>query len=120
MVSNGYNYINLSYLHLMADNDPGMVRTMLKMLLEELPFELGKMRHFASNEQWSELRATSHKMKSTLAFVGNEKLITTNRKIEQYAQDGTNLEDIPDLISNVESMTDHAILELRDALNKSQ
>lgn len=115
MTSNDYSYINLSYLQLMADNDPDMVQTMINMLLKELPVELERMKAHFKSKSWQDLRATAHKMKSTLAFVGNEKLTSLNRTIEKYAQQETQLEELPALVGQLEVLIGHVLSELRDA-----
>ena len=77
------NLINLDYLQLMSDNDKDMELTMLEMLLDELPSEFEKMQSFCKTENWEELNKVAHKMKTTLAFVGNEEMTNTNLTIEQ-------------------------------------
>ncbi|MEO1257929.1 MAG: Hpt domain-containing protein [Bacteroidota bacterium] len=83
------NLINLDYLKLMADGDREMEKVMLDMLLTELPseFEIMKSLHYA--QDWKELSKVSHKMKSTLAFIGNEEITEANLKVEQLTKQGT-------------------------------
>lgn len=76
-------HINLSYLLLMADEDADMKKLMLAMLLDEIPTELEKMNDCYERKDWDMLRRISHKMKTTLSFVGNEKLTKTNDEIER-------------------------------------
>jgi HPt (histidine-containing phosphotransfer) domain-containing protein len=85
------NCINLDYLRLMADNDEEMIQTMLAMLLDELPSEMDKIRELAAAENWDELTRVSHKMKSTLAFVGNEAMSTANKELERITKYKTDL-----------------------------
>ena len=80
------NLTNLEYLKLMSDGDQEMEMTMLEMLLEELPTEFEKMKALHTVRDWEELSRVSHKMKSTLAFIGNEDLTTANLKIEHLTK----------------------------------
>lgn len=82
----GYKHIDLSYLDLMADGDRDMKKTMLGMLLEEPAEEMQLMREHAKNEDWEALHQVSHKMKSTLSFVGNEEMVALNKEIETNAR----------------------------------
>ncbi len=96
--------INLEYLELMSDGDADMKKTMLLMLLEELPEEIQKLHDAYSAQDWIELRSVSHKLKSTLSFVGNTEMTEANKKIEQYAYQHTNLDTIPSLIAVLDEL----------------
>lgn len=80
------NLTNLDYLKLMADGDRDMEQTMLEMLLVELPEEFGKMETLFAANDWLPLSKVSHKMKSTLPFIGNDELTSVNLKIEQLTK----------------------------------
>ena len=80
------SHTNLEYLRLMADGDKDMEQTMLEMLIAELPGEFEKMKALLQAENWEELSKVSHKMKSTLAFIGNDEMTHANREIEQLSK----------------------------------
>ena len=83
--------LDLSYLDLMADGDDSMKQTMLDMLVEEIPIELDKLREAFLSRDAEQLRQVAHKMKSTLAFVGNEALTVANATLEKIGQEGHDL-----------------------------
>ena len=56
-----FMFINLDYMDMMSDGDESMKKTMLEMLLEELPQELAKMRELLGTANWKELSSVSHK-----------------------------------------------------------
>lgn len=87
---------NLDYLKLMADGDLNMEQTMLEMLIEELPTEFDKMKTLYTAKDWKELSQVSHKMKSTLAFIGNDELTAANLKIEHLTKQDSlpSIEDV--------------------------
>ncbi len=95
------NCINLDYLRLMADNDEEMVQTMLAMLLEELPEEMEKISALCETEDWDELTRVSHKMKSTLAFVGNDDMTNANKDLERVTKYKTDLQLAPCLVETL-------------------
>jgi len=86
-----FKFINLDYMDMMSDNDPEMKKTMLEMLFEEVPEEMDKMKALFEAENWQELSEVSHKMKSTLAFVGNPEMTTANSKIEKVVKDNSEI-----------------------------
>ena len=80
------NLINLDYLKLMSDGDADMEQTMLEMLMDELPNEFEKMKELHMSKDWQALTKVSHKMKSTLAFIGNDDMTSANLTIEKLTK----------------------------------
>jgi len=115
---NCYKYINLEYLEMMADGDDSMKKIMLEMLLEELPQEIEKMKELCAASNWSEVSAVSHKLKSTLAFVGNDEMTDSNKNIEIMAKDASETHQIPELIEKLKNLCPSAIIELTQEMEK--
>ncbi|MEM9919879.1 MAG: Hpt domain-containing protein [Bacteroidota bacterium] len=115
---NTYNYINLDYMDMMSDGDDEMKKVMLDMLFEELPEEVGKMRSLAVASDWKALMEVSHKMKSTLAFVGNPTMTAANKDVEQLSKSEENLDRIPELVGTLEELCPKAIDELKKEYNR--
>ena len=113
MTDSAYVYINLDYLNLMIDGDNDMKKVMLEMLFDELPTEIEKMNMHAANHNWQELKAVSHKMKSTLAFVGNDVLTVSNQEIEQIAKSESRTERVPALLEKIGVLAPKVLAELR-------
>ena len=107
------NHTNLDYLKLMADGDRDMEQTMLEMLLSELPEEFAKMKSLYQEQNWEELSKVSHKMKSTLAFIGNEDVTAANKQIEQLAKSEVGLEIIESLMATFENRLPDILAELK-------
>jgi HPt (histidine-containing phosphotransfer) domain-containing protein len=89
-----FTKINLSYLHTMSDNDPEMVATVLGMLLAELPVEVTKLKDLVDQNLWTEAHLVSHKLKSTLSFVGSKEMTQLNTAIMDAAKTQSNLDGI--------------------------
>lgn len=101
MESTAAQLINLDYLRLMADNDEEMVQTMLTMLLEELPEEMAKIQELAAIKDWDELTKVSHKMKSTLSFVGNDDMTAANKELERITKYKTGIEHVDSYVAKL-------------------
>jgi HPt (histidine-containing phosphotransfer) domain-containing protein len=110
-------YINLDYLRLMSDGDADMEKVMLDMLLIELPTEFEKMKNLCVAQEWEELSRVSHKMKSTLAFVGNDEMTEANKAIESFTKNNENLEDVAGHIATMERFMQPVMQELEAALS---
>ncbi len=112
---------NLDYLKLMSDGDRDMEQTMLEILLTELPEEFNKMKSLFAEQQWEGLSKVSHKMKSTLAFIGNADMTNANLKIEQLTKQKDNppikddVEVIADMMVQFEGMLPAVLEELNQA-----
>ncbi|MEL6923177.1 MAG: Hpt domain-containing protein [Bacteroidota bacterium] len=116
---NTHQHINLNYLEMMADGDDSMKVVMLEMLLEELPVEVAKMRELTDAGNWSELTSVSHKMKSTLAYVGNDAMTEANKEIELITKDGGDYSKVPGLMDTVETQFNNVLPELKTELANS-
>lgn len=116
--SNAYQFINLDYLELMSDGDDSMKKVLLEMLIEELPEEIVKMRSLEQVSNWSELSSVSHKMKSTLSYVGNETMTDANKTIEQNTKDADGLSEVPRLMKSLETNLERVMTELKIELTR--
>jgi len=118
MTDNAYQYINLDYLELMSDGDLGMKKIMLEMLLQELPEEIQKMKDLQLIANWEDLSSVSHKMKSTLAFVGNDTMTNSNKVLEKMAKNKDNVDQASDLINTLSDLYKLVVVELQVELAK--
>ncbi len=118
-----YKYINLSYLELMSDGDAQMKNILLDMLLTEPVGEFEKMQSLSAQKNWEELKQVSHKMKSTLPYIGFEELTETNKRIDKTLWERENSElsekqigqTIPELVKTVYELYKKTVPELTHA-----
>ncbi len=111
-----YQHINLDYLDLMSDGDEDMKKVMIEMLLEEVPAEVSKMNDLHQAGDWSQLREVSHKLKSTLAFIGNSVLTNANQKVEDISKSEQGIEELPSLLDSISATFPNALEELKTVL----
>ena len=105
--------IDLSYMDMMADGDNDMKKIMLELLFEEPVQEIESMYPMLKSEDWDSIERVSHKMKSTLAFVGNDTLTETNKKIEHNSKNRVNLEKLPELIKILDVLYKKVLVQLK-------
>jgi HPt (histidine-containing phosphotransfer) domain-containing protein len=108
-----YNYIQLDYLETMTEGDADMMQTMLEMLITEIPEEIEKMQVCVASKDWKELFELSHKMKTTLSFVGNTDMINTNKTLEHCSRFEESIAEIPAMVQKLADLTPHVIEELQ-------
>lgn len=105
--------IDLSYMDLMADGDKDMKKVMLELLFEEPIQDIQSMYEMVRNSDYDAIKKVSHKMKSTLAFVGNNKLTETNKKIESIAKSENNVDQLPDLVETLDKLYQVILIQLK-------
>ena len=113
-----YKNIKLDYLELMSDGDLDMKKTMLEMLLLEIPEEFSGMRSLTNDHNWEELSNVSHKMKSTLAFVGNDPMTNANKELELLSKNEENPEQVRVLMTILESNLEGVMDELQSEFDR--
>ncbi len=99
-----FENINLEYLDSLVSDDSETKKTMLSMLLEEIPDEIDKVNLAFKDNDFVTLKNATHKLKSTLAFVGNDKLAETNKTIEQIAKSQDKIEQLPVLLEQMNAI----------------
>ncbi len=113
---NNYQFINLDYLNALLEEDNETKVTMLSILIDELPSEIKRINDAFSVSNYKEIKNASHKLKSTLAFVGNQKMATANKTIEQIAKEEQGFEKLPDLIKIMNDMQPAILEEVKKAV----
>jgi len=108
-----YNFINLDYVDLMSDGDTDMKKIMLEMLFDEPVEEIEKMKQANKEQDWKTLKEVSHKMKSTLSFVGNDILTESNKEVEAIAMKVENTEKLSGLLDTLAEEYQKALKELK-------
>ncbi len=91
--------INLRFLDKFTGGDDDLAIQLVEIFLKQAPESVQKIEAGLSSNNWKEIHAVAHKVKSSIAiFELNElKKIITN--IEEYSRDLENLEKIPRLFS---------------------
>lgn len=111
-----YDFINFDYLNALLEDDNETKATMLTILLDELPDEIQKINTAFHENNITAIKNAAHKLKSTLAFVGNEKMATANKAIEQITKNNEGLEKLPELIEVLNTIQASVLKEVKLAV----
>lgn len=95
MTIHSMQYLNLSYLESLIGEDVETKMVILSTLLEEIPEELGKLQTTFETKDWNTFHEVSHKLKSTLAYVGYDEMFEANQAMMMSARNLSNLDTIP-------------------------
>ena len=108
-----YQHINLEYLETMTGGDTEMMNQMLTMLIDEIPTEIIKMQESIVLQDWEEIFQLSHKLKTTLAFIGNADMISLIKTIEHCSRNRVELTDIPPMVEQLSDLSKPILGELK-------
>ena len=115
-----FEYINLDYLNSLIGDDLETKSTMLSMLLEEIPEEIQRINAAHQASDITTLKNAAHKLKSTLAFIANDKMTAANSAIEQIAKNNEGLEKLPELIATMNELRPLVLQDVKAAVAEMQ
>ncbi len=110
-------HINLDYLDTMTGGDEDTMQQMLEMLIDEIPTEITKMHSSAAADDWEEVFQISHKLKTTLAFIGNEDMIALNKTIEHCSRHQIDIEEVSPMVKQLNVLSNPVVDELKAVKN---
>ena len=110
-----FQYINLEYLETMTGGDAEMMNQMIQMLVDEIPSEIVKMQACVATKDWEDIFQLSHKLKTTLAFIGNEEINSLNKTIEHCSRNRIDINEIPQMIEQLSELSEPILKELKIA-----
>ena len=104
---------DLDYLNEISNNDDDFLLDMIKTFVEITPVTLQEMRVLLDNKLYFELGEIAHKFAPSLSFIGVQKLINDIDKIENYATNEKNIQELPDLFETLEKNCINIISSLK-------
>ena len=108
-----FQHINLEYLETMTGGDADMMNQMIHMLIDEIPVEIVKMQECSAAKDWEEIFQLSHKLKTTLAFIGNDDISSLNKTIEHCSRNRIDIKEIPPMIEQLSELSEPIVAELK-------
>lgn len=105
---------DLSYLIAISKGNKAFIDEMIDIFLSENPLEIELLESAIEELDYESIKAYAHKMKSTIPFVGMDKLIEKDlEKIEALASLKNGTETIEQLFSQIKKICLIATEELR-------
>ena len=109
-------FINLEYLEIMTDGDQEMKKTMLELFLDEPVSDIKLLNNLFKQNDIVTLAFVSHKLKSTFAFLGNERLSSLIKSINDNAKNNINIEGIQAQINELQDLFSLVLEEVKAEL----
>ena len=86
--------IDLAYLNSIAAGDQNFIHEILRMFIEHTLPDMENLKKAGQNRDMAGCTSTAHKMKSSIAMLGNEKATELVSFIESAAKNGENADQI--------------------------
>ncbi len=110
--------MDLGFLEKYTDGDEKILRQLIELFLREVPDTIKKLEQFIKEENWKEVHAAAHKVKSSFAIFELFDLRKTALEIEECSREPVHVEKIPKLFEAFNSGCEKALLDLEEELKK--
>jgi PAS domain S-box-containing protein len=111
--------VDLSYLMERTKSNPKLMSEMISIYIEQTPQLIHTMKEGYKDLDWGKLHASAHKMIPSFSIMGiDSKYENLAKKIQEYASNKENHEDLEDLIKQLEFGCEVACIELNQELKK--
>lgn len=112
-MENDNKYIDLTYLKQLSNGSEEFIDKMIGIFIEQTPEALSSLDSNLEAKNWPALRATAHKMKSSISIMGIKALEGVVGELEDSSSKEINLDKIPQLVEEVKRVSLAAIDELK-------
>ena len=105
--------VNLDYLNDMSDGDRNLILEMIELFISEVPGYLSLMNEYLNQKNWESLGKLAHKAKASASIMGMNDLADDLKKLEHQTREGTNSDEYPDQVQNINNQFTIATEELK-------
>jgi CheY-like chemotaxis protein/HPt (histidine-containing phosphotransfer) domain-containing protein len=114
---NGNKLYDLSMIRSISGGDSGFIKKMILLFVETVPQNVQEMVDATKQKNWEQVSKMAHKLKSTIDSMGIRSLHDQIRAVEKQAKNGEELERMPDMVRQVESVVAVCIQQLGTEMN---
>lgn len=108
--------VNIDYLKQLSKGNTRFVEEMIRIFLSENPEEIRTLELAVTKQDYDLVRATTHKLRSTLPYIGLDKLVENEiTEIEDLAEKRGSIGRIQELCLKIKGICDQACQELQPA-----
>lgn len=110
---------NLYYLKSISPESNDLIINIIKLFLNNTPLSILSIKNAISTSDWENIQKFTHKIKPSLTIIGlNLDIINTFSKINEFAKEKKNLDQINSLFIHFETEMEKAYIELEEELTK--
>jgi signal transduction histidine kinase/CheY-like chemotaxis protein/HPt (histidine-containing phosphotransfer) domain-containing protein len=105
--------ISEEHLNTLSRGNKTFIKEIIDIFLEQNPIELKELESAINSKDYTSIRSISHKMKTSVGFIGISQLLPELNKIENLASNEGNINTIQAIFSHVKSICYQASIELK-------
>jgi signal transduction histidine kinase/CheY-like chemotaxis protein/HPt (histidine-containing phosphotransfer) domain-containing protein len=105
--------ISQEHLNSLSRGNNAFIKEIITIFLEQNPLEIKELKEAIHNKNYPTIRSISHKMKTSVGFIGITQLLPELTKIENLAINEVDINAIQVLFNDVENICNQASIELR-------
>lgn len=109
---------DLSMVQSVSGGDEGFIRKMVALFIDTVPQNVVDLKTAMQAENWEQVGKTAHKLKSTIDSMGIKSIRQEIRTVEANARQKEALQDIPGLVSNIDTVIKECIEQLQSEVLK--
>jgi HPt (histidine-containing phosphotransfer) domain-containing protein len=108
--------INLQFLNSFTGSNPEKMKKYISMFLNMCPTQLSTMKEQLASGNYDGLRGTAHALKPQITYMGIKDGEDLIKNIEHLAGSKTDVEKLPEMLGNFNSICEKAMEELREEI----
>lgn len=108
--------IDLSYLNEISGGDSSFVKEMLELYVNTTAEEARLYYDLLKENNYEAIGHLAHKMKAPIQMLGASDLFNLVRSLEKYGKEGSNIEQIPAIIDEIQRQVELSIIEIKELL----
>ena len=109
--------VDFASLETFTGNDKNLMKIHISTFLHFAPAQVQKLKEKLQEQNWTELGEIAHKLKPKCSYMGIKAAETLLKVIETNAKEQKELETLPGLTAEAESVIQAAIAELKAFAN---
>jgi PAS domain S-box-containing protein len=104
---------DLSMVQSVSGGDEGFIKKMVSLFIETVPQNVEELKKATEAENWEQVGKLAHKLKSTVDSMGIKSIRQDIRTLEMNAKQLQSIQDIPGLVSRVDTVIYDCIEQLK-------
>ncbi len=108
--------IDLSYLNEISGGDSNFIKEMLELYVNTTATEARQYYDLLNAHNYDAIGHLAHKMKAPIQMLGANDLYNLVRSLEKYGKEGSNLDQIPAIIDEIQKQVEISIIEIKELL----
>jgi CheY-like chemotaxis protein/HPt (histidine-containing phosphotransfer) domain-containing protein len=107
---------DLSMIQSVSGGDDAFIKKMIRLFIQTVPQNVQELVDATNNGNWEQVSKMAHKLKSTIDSMGIRSVHDVIRTIEMHAKNRDQLDRIPELVKQVESVVSACISQLQSEI----